>query len=148
MKFLTEIIRHCVSNMEASQAADAVVKQPGANGLIQNGFVRDGKNTKGHREDDKILKAKMFKKKLLTHRRRRRRRSTLSDSEAGSSSEDDQGGMDSDLSEGELDGLLNETYSDVDESEPSSLSEDEDVEERTKSLVNGGNCRGAVFLLK
>ena len=136
MKFLTEIIRHCVSNMEA--AADAVSKQPGVNGLVQNGFI-SSKDNVGHEDEERIMKAKIIKKKLLTQRRRRRRYSTLSDSDDGSS--DGQEGLDSDLSEGELDGLLNETYSDID-SDLSSLSEDDDDDGHRKVLVNGRHARG------
>ena len=139
MKFLTEIIRHCVSNMEASQAADAVSKQPGANGLLQNGFI-SSKDNVGHEEEERIMKAKIIKKKLLTQRRRRRRCSTLSDSDEGSS--DGQEGLDSDLSEGELDDLLNDTYSDDVESDLSSLSQDDDEDERRKVLVNGRHTKG------
>ena len=139
MKFLTEIIRHCVSDMEASQAADAVTKQPGANGRVQNGFI-SSKDIVGHQEEERMIKAKILKKKLLTQRRRRRRCSTLSDSDEGSS--DGQEGLDSDLSEGELDGLLNETLSDDDESELSSLSEDDDEDGKRKASVNGRHTRG------
>ena len=141
MKFVTEITRHCVSNMEASQTADA--KQSGANGLVQNGFI-SSKDKVGHGDDERIIRAKLHKKKLLTQRRRRRRRSTLSDSDEGSSVSDGQEGMDSDLSEGELDGLLNETLSDEEESELSSLSGDETHEGKRKILVNGGHARGRV----
>ena len=139
MKFLTEITRHCVSNMEASQAADA--KQPGANGFVQNGFI-SSKDNVGHEDEERIIRAKLRKKKLLTQRRRRRRRSTLSDSDEGSSASDDQEAVDSDLSEGELDGLLNETLSDEDDSDLSSLSGDENREGKKKVLVNGGHARG------
>ena len=142
MKFLNEITRHCVSNMEASQAADAFAKQPGANGLVQNGFI-SSKGKARHEEEERIIKAKLLKKKLLTQRRRRRRCSTLSDSDEGSS--DGQEGVDSDLSEGELDGLLNETLSDDDDySDLSSLSEDEEEQGKRKFLLNGRHARGKI----
>ena len=144
MKFLNEIIRHCVSNMEASQAVDLVAKQPGANGLVQNGFISN-RDKLGHEEDDRIIKAKLLKKKLLTQRRRRRRRSTLSDSEEGSSDSDEHEGFDSDLSEGELDGLLNETLRDEDISDLSSLSGEEYEEEEKKAVVNGGQAKGNIL---
>lgn len=143
MKFLTEITRHCVSNMEASQGADSVAKHP--NGVLQNGFI-SSKGSK-HQEDEKIAKAKLLKKKLLTQRRRRRRRSTLSESDKESS--DGQEGVDSDLSEGELDGLLNETLSDddVDDiSDLSSLSDDEEQQGKGKILMNGRNGKGREIL--
>lgn len=149
MKFIAEIIRHCVSNMEVARSADVGLKlaHQGSNGLVQNGFIsRDTKDKESYEEDERVAKAKQLKKRLLTQRRRRRRHSsTLSDSDGESDSGGELGESaldESDLSEGELDELLNETVSgDEDESNASSLSGDEmKPGKRSENvLVNGGS---------
>ena len=153
MKFTGEVIRHCFSNMEAAHLADITMKlpHPGSNGLVQNGLIAGNtKDKAGYDDEERILKAKQLKKRLLTHRRRRRRHSsTLSDDDGSSDSDGDVHNSrcdESDLSEGELEELLNESMSeDEDESNVSSLSDDgiEGVHKFGSSLVNGGtNMKG------
>lgn len=157
MKFIGEIIRHCVSNIESMHSGEGSAKlpYPGSNGLVQNGFItRDAKGKEGHEEEERIMKAKQLKKRLLMQRRRRRRHSsTLSDNDEGSNS----GGEwsestfdESDLSEGELEELLNHTMSeDEDESNASSLSGDdmEALKKPENCRVNGGSTvKGKIAL--
>ncbi|XP_046857731.1 protein SMG5-like [Xenia sp. Carnegie-2017] len=138
MKFLTEIIRHLFSNLETSKSTGSVVNQLNSNGFIKNGFtpLRDGNVCS---DDNMVMKAKLLKKKLLTQRRRRRRHSTLSDS--GSEESEDHEGVSSDLSEGELDDLLNEALSE-DGSDFSSLSDDEYSD--SKKIVNGEHSADSI----
>ena len=118
MKFISAVIRHCISNIGATMAADSNTKPPypGSNGLVQNGYISQDSRDKEGYEEQRMMKAKQMKKQLVT--RRRRRCSTLSASDEGSESDGDAQDRvfdDRDLSEGELDELWNETVRDGDE---------------------------------